>query len=40
MIRLLMELYTVSGALTIVAVVGLGLSLYFFSAFQRVRRLE
>ena len=40
LIGLLMELYTVSGALTIVAAVGLGLSIYFFSSFQRVRRLE
>jgi len=38
LIGLLMELYTVSGALTIVAAVGLGLSLFFFSSFQRVRR--
>ena len=40
LIGLLMELYTVSGALTIVAAVGLGLSIYFYSSFQRVRGLK
>lgn len=39
-IGLLMDIYTVSGALTIVASAGLGLSLFFLLAFRQVRQLE
>ena len=40
LIGLLMDLYTVSGALTIVASVSLGVALYFLIAFRQVRHLE
>jgi MFS family permease len=40
LISLFMELFTVSGALTVGASAGLGLSLYFLLAFRQVRQLE
>ncbi len=40
LISLLMDLYTVAGALTIVAAMSLGLSLYFLLAYRQVRQLE
>ena len=40
LIGLLMDLYTVSGALTIVASVSLALALFFLITFRQVRHLE
>ena len=37
---LLMDIFSVPGALTVVAAVSVGLSLYAIFGFQRVRRLE
>ena len=40
LLSLLMEIYTVPGALTVVAAASIGLSLYALFAFRRVRQLE